>query len=93
MSISNGDTTTLQVGCQTYTWEMLGDRWTGSADDLLAAIAGGGYAGIEITDNMIGRLCRPAGRVRRCAGGAWAHPRRLRLRQRQWLHRARGAGR
>jgi inosose dehydratase len=44
----------LRVGCQTYTWEMLGDSWSGSADDLLAAIASGGYAGIEITDSMIG---------------------------------------
>ncbi len=54
MNMTNGKKTTLRVGCQTYTWEMLGDRWTGSADDLLAAIAGGGYAGIEITDTMIG---------------------------------------
>jgi inosose dehydratase len=44
----------LKVGCQTFTWEMLGDAWRGSADDLLAAIAAGGYAGIEITDTMIG---------------------------------------
>ncbi|MDQ0391910.1 sugar phosphate isomerase/epimerase family protein [Labrys monachus] len=44
----------LKAGCQTYTWEMLGDRWTGDADDLLRAIAAGGYAGIEITDTMIG---------------------------------------
>ena len=52
---------TLKVGCQTYTWEMLGDRWTGDADDLLKAIAGGGYAGIEITDTMIGHYAgRPA---------------------------------
>jgi inosose dehydratase len=55
MNSSNGKTMKLRVGCQTYTWEMLGDRWAGSADDLLAAIAGGGYAGIEITDTMIGR--------------------------------------
>lgn len=46
--------TTLKVGCQTYTWEMLGRAWTGSADDLLAAIAAAGYAGLEITDTMIG---------------------------------------
>jgi inosose dehydratase len=46
--------TPLEVGCQTYTWEMLGPRFTGGPDDLLAAIATGGYAGIEITDTMIG---------------------------------------
>lgn len=42
------------IGCQTFTWEMLGDRFTGGPDDLLEAIASAGYAGIEITDNMIG---------------------------------------
>jgi len=44
----------LRFGCQTYTWEMLGSAWQGGPDDLLAAIAGAGYAGIEITDRMIG---------------------------------------
>jgi inosose dehydratase len=51
----------LQIGCQTYTWEMLGDAWSGNADDLVAAIAGAGYSGIEITDRMIGGYAgRPA---------------------------------
>ena len=44
----------LKFGCQTFTWEMLGDAWRGGPDDLVAAIAEGGYAGIEITDKMIG---------------------------------------
>lgn len=44
----------LQIGCQTFTWEMLGANWTGGPDDLVRAIADGGYAGIEITDTMIG---------------------------------------
>ncbi len=51
-----------RIGCQTYTWEMLGDGWGGGPDDLLAAIAAGGYAGIEITDNMIGDYGRDAAR-------------------------------
>lgn len=50
----------LQFGCQTFTWEMLGDAWTGGPDDLVAAIADGGYAGIEITDTMIGWYARSA---------------------------------
>jgi sugar phosphate isomerase/epimerase len=51
----------LKVGCQTFTWEMLGGAWTGTPDDLLAAISAGGYAGIEITDTMIGGYAdRPA---------------------------------
>jgi len=45
----------IKVGCQTFTWEMLGNAWTGTADDLLSAISAGGYSGIEITDTMIGR--------------------------------------
>jgi sugar phosphate isomerase/epimerase len=50
----------LQFGCQTFTWEMLGANWTGGPDDLVRSIADGGYAGIEITDTMIGSY---AGRV------------------------------
>ena len=46
---------TFRLGCQTFTWEMLGDAWTGGPDELLAAISAGGYDGIEITDTMIGR--------------------------------------
>jgi sugar phosphate isomerase/epimerase len=43
----------LKVGCQTYTWEMRGDDWNGRVDDILAAVADAGYAGIEITNTMI----------------------------------------
>ncbi len=51
----------LKYGCQTFTWEMLGDAWTGTADDLVQAIADAGYQGIEITDTMIGDYAsRPA---------------------------------
>lgn len=46
--------TEIKVGCQTFTWEMMGKDWTGGTDDLLKAIAAGGYVGIEITDTMIG---------------------------------------
>ncbi|MFT4184593.1 MAG: sugar phosphate isomerase/epimerase [Rhizobium sp.] len=48
-------TKAIRVGCQTFTWEMLGKAWTGTPDDLISAIAAGGYSGIEITDTMIGR--------------------------------------
>jgi inosose dehydratase len=47
------DRKTLKAGCQTYTWEMLGDAFKGNADDLLRAIGEAGYTGIEITDTMI----------------------------------------
>ncbi|MFS8113102.1 sugar phosphate isomerase/epimerase [Rhizobium jaguaris] len=51
----------LKVGCQTFTWEMLGEAWTGMPDDLLAAISAGGYSGIEITDTMIGHYATKPG--------------------------------
>lgn len=44
---------TIRVACQTYTWEMLGDRWQGKVTEILGWIADAGYAGIEITSNMI----------------------------------------
>ncbi|MFB2549824.1 sugar phosphate isomerase/epimerase family protein [Ensifer soli] len=44
----------IKLGCQTFTWEMLGKGFTGGPDDLLSAISKGGYSGIEITDKMIG---------------------------------------
>lgn len=43
----------LRIGCQTYTWEMLGNRWTGKVDDILSAVADSGYEGVEITNTMI----------------------------------------
>jgi len=46
----------LQVACQTYTWEMLGPDWHGTVTDLLDWISAAGYAGIEITNNMIGEF-------------------------------------
>ena len=51
----------LKVGCQTFTWEMLGDAWRGTVDDLLKAVAESGYQGIEITNTMIAEYgSRPA---------------------------------
>jgi sugar phosphate isomerase/epimerase len=40
---------------------MLGAKWRGGPDDLVGAIADGGYAGIEITDTMIGSYADRAG--------------------------------
>jgi inosose dehydratase len=51
----------IRVACQTYTWEMLGAEWQGKVTDLLDWIAAAGYAGVEITNNMIGAYrSRPA---------------------------------
>ena len=46
----------IQIGCQTFTWEMLGDGWTGSLEDLVETISQAGYSGIEITDTMVGHF-------------------------------------
>ncbi|MEZ2218387.1 sugar phosphate isomerase/epimerase family protein [Rhizobium sp. RCC_161_2] len=54
-------TSDLKVGCQTFTWEMLGKAWTGTPDDLLSAISAGGYSGIEITDTMISHYAAKPG--------------------------------
>lgn len=45
---------TIRIGCQTYTWEMLGDDWRGSVDEILDIISAAGYQGVEITNTMIG---------------------------------------
>ena len=58
----------IRFGCQTFTWEMLGPAWAGGPDDLVTAIATAGYAGIEITDTMIGHYTsRPDSFARRLA--------------------------
>ena len=43
------------VGCQTYTWQMLGHAWDGDLDAVLDAVAAAGYDGIEVTNRTIGR--------------------------------------
>jgi inosose dehydratase len=47
---------TIQIACQTYTWEMLGTEWTGQVTDMLDWITEAGYEGIEITNSMIGEF-------------------------------------
>jgi inosose dehydratase len=44
----------IRIGCQTYTWEMLGDQWTGTPDGILDAAAAAGYQGVEFAVPMIG---------------------------------------
>ncbi len=44
----------FSIGCQTYSWEMLGAEWQGAPDDILDAIAAAGYAGVEFSNHMIG---------------------------------------
>ena len=51
----------FKIGCQTYSWEMLGTDWQGTPEQILDAVAAAGYAGVEFGNNMIGRfLDQPA---------------------------------
>ena len=43
MSGQNGTHEMAKIGCQTYTWEMLGSQWQRHVDDILDAIATFGY--------------------------------------------------
>ena len=68
------------LGCQTYTWEMLGPDWQGTPEEILDAIAAAGYSGVEFSNVMIGPyLDAPQAfqhaleaRGLRCAGFAYA---------------------
>jgi inosose dehydratase len=60
----------MKLGCQTYTWEMLGAAYRDGPDRLLEMIAAAGYAGIEITDGMIGHY---AGRADAFASALAGH--------------------
>ena len=51
-----------RIGCQTYTWEMLGPRWQGAPDDILDLVAGAGYDGVEFSNAMIGGYLGSPGR-------------------------------
>jgi inosose dehydratase len=58
----------IRVACQSYTWEMLGPAWKGTALDLVDMVAKAGYEGIEITNTMIGAsLADPSGFRSACA--------------------------
>jgi inosose dehydratase len=48
--------TQIRVACQTFTWEMLGPAWHGDVRSILDWIAEAGYAGVEITNHMIGEF-------------------------------------
>lgn len=44
----------IRVACQTYSWEMLGQEYTGTVDDILDAVAAAGFEGVEIASTMFG---------------------------------------
>lgn len=46
---------TLQFGCQTYTWQMSYEKYAQRLDHIMAVIAESGFAGIEAEVCMLGR--------------------------------------
>jgi inosose dehydratase len=44
----------MRMGCQTYSWEMHGEGWKGTPDEILDAMAEAGYAGAEFAVTMLG---------------------------------------
>ena len=52
-----------RIGCQTYTWEMLGDAWQGGPDDIMDLISQAGYDGVEFAYAMIGGYLRSPDRL------------------------------
>jgi inosose dehydratase len=54
---------TGRIGCQTYTWEMLGRDWRGSPDDILDMVSAAGYDGVEFSNAMIGDYARSPDRL------------------------------
>ena len=52
-----------RIGCQTYSWEMLGAAWKGSPDDIMDAVSEAGYDGIEFSNVMIGSYAQAPDRL------------------------------
>jgi inosose dehydratase len=71
----------MKVGHQTYSWEMQGTSWRGSADDIMDQVAAAGYEGVEFSNAMIGgyadrpRQFREALERRGLAAAAFAYAR------------------
>lgn len=45
----------IQIGCQTYTWQMSYDKYSDAIDHILDVLSGAGFAGIEAEVCMLGR--------------------------------------
>lgn len=50
----------LRIGCQTYTWQMQGDKWRGGIEQIARSVRRAGYSGIETTLFVLGELYEKA---------------------------------
>ena len=49
----------IQIGCQTYTWQMSGGVYDGRLDHIIKITAEAGYAGVESETRFLGKLADP----------------------------------
>ena len=49
----------IQIGCQTYTWQMSGGIYDGRLDHIIKITAEAGYAGVESETRFLGCLADP----------------------------------
>lgn len=51
---------TIRFGCQTYTWQMSGERYLGELDRIIGVAAAAGFEGLECEIQFLGKLRDPA---------------------------------
>jgi inosose dehydratase len=51
---------TIRIGCQTYTWQMSGQKYLGKLEHIIQITAQAQYAGLEPETQFLGRLWDPA---------------------------------
>lgn len=49
----------IQLGCQTYTWQMSGGTYDGRLDHIIKVTAKAGFAGVEPETRFLGKLANP----------------------------------
>ena len=50
---------TIRFGCQTYTWQMSGERYLGELDRIIGVAGDAGFAGLECEIQFLGKLRDP----------------------------------
>jgi inosose dehydratase len=50
---------TIRFGCQTYTWQMSGERYLGELDRIIGVAAKSGFSGLECEIQFLGKLRDP----------------------------------
>ena len=64
----------IQIGCQTYTWQMSGGVYDGRLDHIIKVTAEAGYAGVESETRFLGVLSDPVQLAEHLAAAKVAMP-------------------